>query len=130
MAPESPSPGPPNSLPAKARDFWCGLVETPRAQRLRIGREGLSRAPALTYSAGRYSEPLERLSTAFMLRVYRQRLPEVGDGLLAPSLGLEEMAPVSVGYGGVARINRDGLAVVGDSAVVVSFVLVREPRLL
>src|SRR5262245_54912323 len=96
-----------------------------QAQRLRVGRERLLRAPALTYRAGRYSKPLERLSNAFMLRVYRQCLLEVGNGLLAPSLGLEEMAPVSVGYDGAARINRDGLAVVGDSAVVISFVLVR-----
>src|SRR5215510_6359964 len=60
---------------------------------------------------GSRAEAVQGVPTSFMVRVYRQRPPELGDGILAPSLGLEEVVPIAVGFG-VVRIDPDGLTVV------------------
>src|SRR5262249_8982957 len=92
---------------------------------LPLYRSAQLRCPsARAVQLGRGTEPLQGVLTGLMVRVYCQRPPEVGDGLVAPSPDLEEIAPVAVGYC-VVRIDPDGFAVVGDGAVIIPFALNR-----
>jgi len=64
-----------------------------------------------------------------MVWVYCQRSLEIGDSILAPSPGLQEVTPIAVGYR-VIRIDPDSFTVVGNGAVVIPLACTALPRLL
>src|SRR6516164_5520954 len=79
-------------------------------------------SPLWLVRLGSRAEPLQGVPASLMVRVYRQRPSEVGDSLLAPSFGLEEVTSIAVGYR-IVRIDPYGLIVVGDRAIVVPLAL-------